>query len=78
MERSTSLDGLELGRSAAVEAVRGEPAMAVRLMEMGFVPGTHVKLIKRAPMGDPLQFQLRGYHISLRRAEAAMVMVKRI
>ena len=47
----------------------------IRLAEMGFVVGTPVRLIKVAPLGDPLQFSLRGYHISLRRAEAARVRI---
>jgi Fe2+ transport system protein FeoA len=68
-----NLAQLEVGQSAAVLGVDGTGATAVRLLEMGLVPGTHVKLVKRAPMGDPLQFQLRGYHLSLRRLEAASV-----
>lgn len=70
------LDHLELQHFGVVARVDGEDAVAVRLLEMGFVPGTHVKLIKRAPAGDPLQLQLRGYHLSLRRAEAARVLLE--
>lgn len=73
---SRRLDELDLKRSGVVARVNGEDAVAVRLLEMGFVPGTHVKLVKRAPTGDPLQLQLRGYHLSLRRAEAARVELK--
>jgi Fe2+ transport system protein FeoA len=47
--------------------------MSVRLLEMGFVPGVEVSLVKRAPLGDPLELRLRGYHVSLRRAEARRV-----
>jgi Fe2+ transport system protein FeoA len=47
----------------------------LRLLEMGFVPGTAVQLIKRAPFGDPLEFQVRGCHVSLRAAEAAQIAV---
>jgi len=47
--------------------------MSIRLLEMGFVPGTSVKVVKVAPLGDPLEIQLRGYHISLRRLEAQRV-----
>jgi ferrous iron transport protein A len=43
---------------------------------MGFVPGTVVRVIKRAPFGDPLELQVRGGHISLRAAEAARVEVE--
>jgi ferrous iron transport protein A len=50
--------------------------MAVRLLEMGFVPGAQVALVKRAPLGDPLELRLRGYHVSLRRAEARLVQIE--
>lgn len=50
--------------------------LAIRLLEMGLVPGTTVKLVKLAPLGDPLQFELHGYHLSLRRAEAARIRVQ--
>ena len=45
----------------------------LRLLEMGFVPGTLVTMVKRAPLGDPLEFQVRGCHVSLRMAEAGCV-----
>jgi ferrous iron transport protein A len=73
----TTLAALDVGEGATVVAVEAGGAMAIRLLEMGFVPGTWVKLLKTAPLGDPLQLQLRGYHISLRRAEAATVRVRR-
>ncbi len=78
MSRSQSvraLDSLEIDEAARVVEIEGEGALAVRLAELGFVPGTLVRLVKRAPFGDPLQLELRGYHLSLRRAEAARVRV---
>lgn len=68
-----TLDELELGQGAAVRGVSGRGPMTVRLLEMGFVPGVEVALVKRAPLGDPLELRLRGYHVSLRRAEARRV-----
>jgi Fe2+ transport system protein FeoA len=70
-----TLDGLAVGHSARVVAVDGTGATAVRLLEMGFVPGTRVTLVKLAPLGDPLELRLRGFHVSLRRAEAARIRV---
>lgn len=64
---------LDLGRSGVIEDVDGDDATTLRLLEMGLVPGTSITLIKRAPMGDPLQLQVRGYHLSLRRSEAQRV-----
>jgi ferrous iron transport protein A len=70
------LSELGVGATATVAAVDGEGPVLVRLLEMGFVPGTPVHLVKVAPLGDPLQFRVRGYHISLRRAEAARIRVE--
>ena len=50
-------------------------ALTLRLLEMGLVPGTDVVVIKRAPLGDPIELRLRGFHLSLRRVEAARVEV---
>ena len=68
-----TLDQLEVGQKAQVRAVTGRGRMTVRLLEMGFVPGVEVTLVKRAPLGDPLELRLRGFHVSLRRAEARAV-----
>lgn len=75
MSDDTTLDLLGLGRKAEVVGVEGPGGMAIRLLEMGFVPGTRVELVKVAPLGDPLELRVRGYHLSLRRAEAAYVRV---
>ena len=72
---AVSLDALEAGRHARVTAVRGEGAVARRLMEMGVVPGAPVRVIKAAPLGDPLEVRVRNYHLALRRSEAQTVSV---
>lgn len=74
--RTLSLAKLELGRTARVIAVGGVDGLRLRLLEMGFVPGTAVTVVKRAPFGDPLELRLRGGHISLRAAEAARIEVE--
>ena len=71
-----SLDQVPLRERVRVQRVGGRGAMSVRLLEMGFVPGAEVALIKRAPFGDPLELRLRGYHVSLRRAEAQRIEVE--
>jgi ferrous iron transport protein A len=75
-QQGTSLADLRVGQRAIVKDVEGEGRMMVRLLEMGFVPGVEVALVKRAPLGDPLELRLRGYHVSLRRAEAAAIRVE--
>ncbi len=72
---AVSLDALEAGRPARVTAVRGTGAVARRLMEMGVVPGAPVRVIKAAPLGDPLEVRVRNYHLALRRSEAQTVSV---
>jgi ferrous iron transport protein A len=72
---AVSLDALEAGRHARVTAVRGSGAVARRLMEMGVVPGAPVRVIKAAPLGDPLEVRVRSYHLALRRSEAQTVSV---
>ena len=72
---TVSLDRLRVGASARVLAVRGEGAVARRLMEMGVVPGAPVRLVKAAPLGDPLEVRVRNYHLALRRSEAQTVSV---
>src|SRR5215207_2280364 len=72
---AVTLDALEAGRHARVAAVRGSGAVARRLMEMGFVPGAPVRVIKAAPLGDPLEVRVRNYHLALRRSEAQTISV---
>jgi ferrous iron transport protein A len=72
---AVSLDALEAGAHARVLAVRGTGAVARRLMEMGVVPGAPVRVIKAAPLGDPLEVRVRNYHLALRRSEAQTVSV---
>ena len=74
-EAAVSLDALETGRHARVTAVRGSGAVARRLMEMGVVPGAPVRVIKAAPLGDPLEVRVRNYHLALRRSEAQTISV---
>ena len=70
-----TLDQLPLGRSAKVTKLAGNPSTRRRLMEMGITPAALVQAIRWAPMGDPLDIKVRGYHLSLRREEAASVEV---
>ena len=72
---AVSLDALEAGRHARVTAVRGSGPVARRLMEMGVVPGAPIRVIKAAPLGDPLEVRVRNYHLALRRSEAQTVSV---
>lgn len=72
---AVSLDRLRAGAPARVLAVRGTGAVARRLMEMGVVPGAPVRVVKAAPLGDPLEVRVRNYHLALRRSEAETISV---
>jgi ferrous iron transport protein A len=74
---SASLDTVAVGDSARVLDVDGDDAVAIRLLEMGLTPGVAVRVLGRAPFGDPLELELRGYRLSIRLAEAARVTVAR-
>ena len=70
-----TLGSLAVGDSAIVRAVGGRRELACRLMEMGLLPGTRVAVVRVAPLGDPLELRLRGYALSVRRADALEVEV---
>jgi ferrous iron transport protein A len=71
-----TLADLQVGQSARVGQVEGSDTLTLRLLEMGLTPGCDVRLVGKAPLGDPLEFQVRGYRLSLRKAEAARVTVE--
>lgn len=71
----TTLNELRIGQRATIEDVTGDDAVAIRLMEMGFTEGEQIEFLGAAPLGDPLEFAVRGYRISLRRTEAARVVI---
>jgi len=72
----TSLAKLAVGARARVVKIDGSDEIACRLMEMGLTPGAPVSLVGVAPLGDPLELELRGYRLSVRRSEAARVEVE--
>ena|SRR3982750_1076688 len=70
-----SLDAMPRGKSARVVSVSGSGAVARRLMEMGVLPGAPVRVVRAAPLGDPIQICVRNYHLALRRVEAQTITV---
>ena len=70
------LSQLAIGERGVVTAVNGEGAVRRRLFDMGITPGAEVYLRKKAPLGDPIEIALRGYELTLRKAEAAQVEIK--
>jgi ferrous iron transport protein A len=72
------LSQLEKGQRAQVVGVTGQNGVSRRLLEMGITPGVEVRLLRTAPLGDPLEFELRGYKLSLRRNEAQQIEVAKV
>ncbi len=72
-----TLKDIKVGERATVIKVGGEGALRRRIMDMGITKGTSVLLRKTAPLGDPLELTVRGYRLSLRKADAELIEVKK-
>jgi ferrous iron transport protein A len=70
-----ALNRVGVGCGGQVCSVSGDPDLRRRLLEMGFCNGAKVEVIRRAPLGDPIEFRLRGYHLSLRDEQARHVQI---
>ncbi len=66
---------LPLGQHAQIVSIDCDRRLSRRLMEMGLLPGTRVRVVRVAPLGDPIELSLRNYSLSVRRAEAAKISV---
>ncbi len=71
-----TLDKLPIGKEATIITVGGEGELRFRLLDMGLVPRTRVKVRKVAPMGDPIEIFIRGYELTLRLEDAEKIEVK--
>lgn len=72
----TTLNKLKAGESAIVTQLRGEGALKRRIMDMGITKGVEIKVNKLAPLGDPMELTVRGYELSLRKADAEQIEVE--
>ncbi len=73
---SQPLSNLTVGTTAIVTEIKVSPEKRARLMEMGLLMGTRVELIRFAPLGDPVEIKIRGYHLTLRKHEAEQIWVR--
>ena len=71
-----TLKDLKIGESAVVKKLHGEGAIKRRIMDMGITKGTAVTVRKVAPLGDPIELTVRGYELSIRKADAEMIEVE--
>ena len=72
-----SLADLPVGQTAEIVSVQCDRPLSRRLMEMGLVPGTSVRVVRVAPLGDPIELRVRDYSLSVRRAEASRIAISR-
>ena len=70
-----TLDEVKINQNAVITKVGGEGALRGRLLDMGLIPKTVVSVIKFAPMGNPIEIRLRGYELTIRKDDAAMIEV---
>lgn len=72
-----TLKDVKIGQTAVVKRLHGEGALKRRIMDMGLTKGTEVYVRKVAPLGDPLELTVRGYELSVRKADAEQIEVER-
>ena len=71
-----TLKDVAVGKTARVVKLHGEGAIKRRIMDMGLTKGVTVRVCKLAPLGDPMELKVRGYELSLRKADAEMIEVE--
>lgn len=72
----TSLDNLKIGQLCNVIEIEVTGEIKYRLLDMGIIPNTKIKLTKKAPLGDPIQIEVRGYSLSIRKEIAHKIKVE--
>ena len=72
-----TLAELKIGQTATILSVGGEGGLRQHFLDMGVLPGVPITLVKYAPMGDPMELRVHGYELTLRRADARKIEVRR-
>jgi Fe2+ transport system protein FeoA len=73
-----ALSELKPKEKGTIVKVGGDGPVRRRILDMGVVPGTEVEVVRVAPLGDPVEFLIRGYHLSLRKEEARDIFVEKV
>lgn len=74
-EKNIFLSQMTIGQQGTIDKLLGEGEITQRLLEMGLTPGAEIQVVRFAPLGDPIDIKIRGYHLSLRRQEAEVIQV---
>lgn len=75
-QSAKTLGDLKPGETGKIARVEGKEVVRRRLLDMGFTQGTTIKVLKTAPLGDPIEFELRGYSLTLRKTEASQIFIQ--
>jgi len=78
VENKLSLDCLKPGERSIIKEIIMNGSLSQRLLDMGFLRGTELEIIRNAPFADPIEVKIRGSHISLRHSEAKLLVVERL
>ncbi len=70
------LSEFRIGESGIIKIVEGEGRLRRRLFDMGVTPGANITLIRKAPLGDPMEINIRNYELTLRKSEADLVVME--
>ena len=73
-----TLRDLKIGQSGKIRKIGTVGALKQRFMDMGITKGTEVKIIKIAPLGDPIELEIRGYNLSVRKDDAALIEIEEV
>ena len=76
MKYMKTLKEIKVGQSAIIKKIHGDGALKRRIMDMGITKGVEVNIRKVAPLGDPLEITVRGYELSIRKADAELIEVE--
>ena len=74
----STLASLPVGARGRVTRLAGDDEITIRLLEMGLTPGVELTVLGLAPLGDPLELELRGYRLSIRKSEAARIEIEAV
>jgi ferrous iron transport protein A len=75
-EDNKTLDQLREGQQVVIAEIAGSGPVRRRLLDMGLTKGAEIEMVKASPLGDPVEYKLRGYHLSLRKSEARLIRVE--
>jgi ferrous iron transport protein A len=73
-----TLDTLKPGEKARITKVRVKGSARRKLFDMGMVAGAEIELVRNAPLGDPMDYRIKGYHLSIRKEEASQIFIHRL